>query len=109
QCPQPTIISSRFNIEATKVHLDFTVAVETQEIPPTCDALFEDSYKLGGTAICEFTSPTQLTITLANKLIAGDTLTVKANILKNAECYAFVEPQTITILPPVGASRPVAV
>src|SRR5690606_14518833 len=77
--------------------------------PIACSDIFQDANKLGENAQCEFSNPSELVITLDEKIPSGDTLTFKPNVLKDAECGQFVQAETITILPPIGVQEPVAV
>src|SRR5690606_27209948 len=106
ECPIPSITSSRYTIDATKIQILFNIEMNTQII--SCSDLFEDAHKLGMNAICEFSNPSELIITLDSKIASGDTLTFKPNVLKDSMCGLFIN-ETITILAPIGIQVPVAV
>jgi hypothetical protein len=49
----------------------------------SCSYVFEDAYKLGVNASCEYSSGPELIITL-DKIASGATLTLKSNSIKDS-------------------------
>src|SRR5690606_24578404 len=85
QCPVPMITSSRYNLDATKIIISFNIQMDTQRDLISCNHIFHNSEILGPNATCEYSSPTELTITLDNmKPEVGDSsLILRESSLKD--------------------------